>query len=63
MHNAVIGIIYIRNIFARYESNQSSEKIQNWDSKIMWEEYTRTVLNAHQRERNVSISGYTTANS
>ena len=63
IHNAMMGIINIRHFFDRYESSQSSEKIQNWDSKIMWQEYTRIVLNAHQRESSMFVSGYTTAHS
>ena len=63
IHNAMMGIINIRHIFARYESSQSSEKIHNWDSKIMWQEYTRIVSNAHQRESSRFVSGYTTAHS
>lgn len=56
-------IINIRHIFARYESSQSSKKIHNWDSKIMWQEYTRIVSNGHQKESSMFVSGYTTAHS
>lgn len=61
IHNAMMGIINIRHIFARHESSQSSEKISNCDSKIMWQEYTKIVSNAHWRESSMFVSGYTTA--